>query len=101
MESLERLQVFTAVTMKNAVFWDVAPCTSCVNRVPPKRRLTQELHGVTSEETALFIKLLAYLDKIINMFLTIGKKENRSRNAKGRKITGYMTNTDTVQFPGN
>jgi hypothetical protein len=21
-----------AVTMKNAVFWDVAPCISCVNR---------------------------------------------------------------------
>jgi hypothetical protein len=24
-------EVFTAVTMKNAVFWDVAPCRSCVN----------------------------------------------------------------------
>jgi hypothetical protein len=27
-----RFQVFTAVTMKNAVFWDVAPCRSSVNR---------------------------------------------------------------------
>jgi hypothetical protein len=27
-----RFEVFTAVTMKNAVFWDVAPCISCVNR---------------------------------------------------------------------
>jgi hypothetical protein len=27
-----RSEVFTAVTMKNAVFWDVAPCRSCVNR---------------------------------------------------------------------
>jgi hypothetical protein len=25
-------EVFTAMTMKNAVFWDVAPCRSCVNR---------------------------------------------------------------------
>jgi hypothetical protein len=25
-------EVFTAVTMKNAVFWDVAPCIFCVNR---------------------------------------------------------------------
>jgi hypothetical protein len=25
-------EVFTAVTMKNAVFWNVAPCRSCVNR---------------------------------------------------------------------
>jgi hypothetical protein len=27
-----RFEVFTAVTMKNAVFWYVAPCSSCVNR---------------------------------------------------------------------
>jgi hypothetical protein len=27
-----RFEVFTAVTMKNTVFWDVAPCRSCVNR---------------------------------------------------------------------
>jgi hypothetical protein len=25
-------EVFTAVTMNNAVFWDVAPCRSCLNR---------------------------------------------------------------------
>jgi hypothetical protein len=27
-----RFEIFTAVTVKNAVFWDVAPCRSCVNR---------------------------------------------------------------------
>jgi hypothetical protein len=27
-----RFEVFTAVTVKNDVFWDVAPCRSCVNR---------------------------------------------------------------------
>jgi hypothetical protein len=27
-----RSEVFTEVTMKNAVFWDVAQCRSCVNR---------------------------------------------------------------------
>jgi hypothetical protein len=92
-------EVFTAVTMKNAVIWDVAPCRSCLDRrfggtyrlhlqgrkirergpsvacshlltlvphsrtflpwrwrryVPPKRRFTQELHGVTSQKTAFF-----------------------------------------------
>jgi hypothetical protein len=26
-----RLEVFTAVTMKNGVFWDVRPCGSCKN----------------------------------------------------------------------
>jgi hypothetical protein len=25
-------EVFTAVTMKNAVFWDVTPCDPCKNR---------------------------------------------------------------------
>jgi hypothetical protein len=27
-----RYEVFTAVTMKNGVFWDVTPCGSCKNR---------------------------------------------------------------------
>jgi hypothetical protein len=27
-----RFEVFTAVTMKNVVFWDVMPCGSCKNR---------------------------------------------------------------------
>jgi hypothetical protein len=29
---LVRVEVFTAVTMKNAVVWDVTPCGSCKNR---------------------------------------------------------------------
>jgi hypothetical protein len=29
--SYVRFKVFTAVTMKNAVFWDVTPCGSCKN----------------------------------------------------------------------
>jgi hypothetical protein len=28
-----RFEVFTAVTMKNSVFWDVTPCDSCKNRL--------------------------------------------------------------------
>jgi hypothetical protein len=27
-----RFEVFTAVSMKNCVFWDVTPCGSCKNR---------------------------------------------------------------------
>jgi hypothetical protein len=30
--SHERFEVFTAVTMKNCVFWGVTPCDSCKNR---------------------------------------------------------------------
>jgi hypothetical protein len=29
---LVRFEVFTAVTMKNCVFWDVTPCGSCKSR---------------------------------------------------------------------
>jgi predicted RNA binding protein YcfA (HicA-like mRNA interferase family) len=36
-----RVEVFTAVTMKNAVFWDVVPCRSCVNR---RFRVMYRLH---------------------------------------------------------
>jgi hypothetical protein len=32
MYQLVIFEVFAAVTMKNAVFWNVAPCRSCVNR---------------------------------------------------------------------
>jgi hypothetical protein len=27
-----RFEIFTAMTMKNGVFWDVTPCGSCKNR---------------------------------------------------------------------
>jgi hypothetical protein len=37
-----RFEVFTAVTMKNGVFWDVTPCGS---------------HGVTSQKTSFFKNL--------------------------------------------
>jgi hypothetical protein len=30
--ALVRFEVFTAVTVKNGVFWDVTPCGSCKNR---------------------------------------------------------------------
>jgi hypothetical protein len=31
-ETLLRCEVFTAVTMKNVIFWDVTPCGSCKDR---------------------------------------------------------------------
>jgi hypothetical protein len=31
-DSFVRFEVFTAVTKKNGVFWDVTPCGSCKNR---------------------------------------------------------------------
>jgi hypothetical protein len=82
---LVRFEVFTAVTMKNAVFWDMAPgCFRLVTQVcshlltlgpcwriflprrwrryvPPKRRFTQYLHGVTSQKTEFFTHATCFL----------------------------------------
>jgi hypothetical protein len=69
------LKVFTAVTKKNAVFWDVALCRSCVNRrlggtyrlhlqgrkirergtIASRWLRPEGLHGATSQKTAFFI----------------------------------------------
>jgi hypothetical protein len=40
-----RFEVFTAVTTKNGVFWDVTPCGSW---------FLQEPHGVISQKTPFF-----------------------------------------------
>jgi hypothetical protein len=32
LDSLIGFEVFTVVTLKNTVFWDVTPCRFCVNR---------------------------------------------------------------------
>jgi hypothetical protein len=47
-----RLKVFTAVAMKNGVFWGVTPCGSCKN---------QEPYGVTSQKTPFFIQSASLL----------------------------------------
>jgi hypothetical protein len=57
---LNLLKLETTSFMKNAVFWNVAPCRYFVNRrwrryVPPKRQLTQDLHGAASQNTVFFI----------------------------------------------
>jgi hypothetical protein len=68
-----RFEVLTAVTMKNAVFWDVALCRYCVNRRfggtyrlhQQGRKIRQRgtsvsrwLQTATSQKTAFFIYLL-------------------------------------------
>jgi hypothetical protein len=44
-------EVFMAATMKNAIFWDVAPCGSCENPTGAK-------YGLTSQMTAFFLFML-------------------------------------------
>jgi hypothetical protein len=41
MKILVRFEVFTAVTMKKAVFWDVAPCRSGVSASQKERKGTE------------------------------------------------------------
>jgi hypothetical protein len=55
-----RLEVFTAVTMKNGVFWDVTPCGSCKNRV-------------SEELSASFIRVT----RIVELGTTLAVTSNR------------------------
>jgi hypothetical protein len=48
-----RFEVFTAMTMKKIVFWDVAPC-GCGFNVSPKCRFKPEPHGAASQKTIFF-----------------------------------------------
>jgi hypothetical protein len=41
--------------VKNDVFWDLAPCRSCVNRRSSEHRFTKDPHGATPQKTAFFI----------------------------------------------
>jgi hypothetical protein len=48
-----KFEIFTTVTMNNAVFWDVAQCLSCVNRrFGGKYRLHLQGRKSASEEPA-------------------------------------------------
>jgi hypothetical protein len=53
-------EVFTALTMKNAVFWDVALCRSCDNLQPPAHACssladfsTLKMEAMLSSETSV------------------------------------------------
>jgi hypothetical protein len=49
-----RFEVFTAVTMKNGVFWVVTPCGSCKNRrFGGTWRLLQEIPSISSQRTSV------------------------------------------------
>jgi hypothetical protein len=60
-----KFEIFTAMTMKNAVFWDVALCRSCVNRrfggtycfYLQDRKVNQVNNGKKQAETFAFLLL--------------------------------------------
>jgi hypothetical protein len=68
--SYVKFEVFTAVTMKNVVFWDVTPCRSCMNRRfvgtyrfhLQGRNQREQVAAVcaASQKTALFMIYLAH-----------------------------------------
>jgi hypothetical protein len=67
-----RFEVFTAVTMKNAVFWDMAPCRSCVRRsFGGTYRLHLQSRKIRQRETS-----------VSSWLQTSWKKRRKSRSAK-------------------
>jgi hypothetical protein len=82
------------LTMKNAVFWGVAPCSYCIHRrgcshlltlvprsqsflswrwrryVPPKRRFIQYPHGAKSQKTLFFIVTAVKTSNLTKLAIT-------------------------------
>jgi hypothetical protein len=77
-------EVFIAVTMKNAVFWDVAPCRSCVNRrFGGTYRL--HLHGRKIRERGTILQPPAHAGSSLADFSTL-KIDTFLRNVGSHKI---------------
>jgi hypothetical protein len=77
----------TKMMMKNVVFWDVGLCRSCVNQrfggtyrlhLPPKRRLTQDLHSATSQK---YFFCPTYFDSLYKLFVTSSSSSSSSSMA--------------------
>jgi hypothetical protein len=92
----ERFEVFTAVTMKNCVFWVVTLMRR--RQVPPKRRFLQEPHGVTTQKTPFFMGKfgLCYYHHLFLMLrltfvMVIISRQNRCRFCtRGSAITASI-----------
>jgi hypothetical protein len=86
MHSDVRFEVFTVVTMKNAIFWDVTSCGSCKNQCfrgkyrlchhPPwwwrrfvslKLRFFQESHSITTQKATFFMHTDAVQNSDVNI----------------------------------
>jgi hypothetical protein len=57
---LVRFELFTAVTMNNAIFWDVMPCGSCF-----ETRFLQEPHIITVQNMAFLTVICILLWKLL------------------------------------
>jgi hypothetical protein len=53
---LGRFEVFTAVTMKFAVYWDVTQCGSCQNRLISPILITLMMEALSSSETSILTR---------------------------------------------
>jgi cytidine deaminase len=53
-------EVFTAVTIENAVCWNVMPCGSCKNNISEEQKFLQEPHVIKSQKTVFFNNINHY-----------------------------------------
>jgi hypothetical protein len=85
-----RFEVFKAVTMKNAVFWDEASCRSCVNR----------RFGGTSVSRWLSLQPLAQAGSSLAYFFTLKMETTCSSetSAHSRYIRRHIPENDIIQL---
>jgi hypothetical protein len=65
-----RCEVFTAVTMKNVVCWDVTPCGSCKNRRTSSQRATVARGNVAPSLLILLILMMEMISSFETSVLT-------------------------------
>jgi hypothetical protein len=81
-----RCEVFTALTMKNAVFWDVEPCGSCKKDFSEEtvgssfraKIISQDPHDATSEKAASFVKYF-----ILDLYMSRPNVQDRNELLTG------------------
>jgi hypothetical protein len=103
-----RFEIFTAVTMKNAVFWDVALCRSCVNRrLGETYRLHLQCRKIcergTSHTDFCSLKLEAILSSETSVYTTSQKTAFFNYRVTANLSTSQVTRTglDPLHSPSH
>jgi hypothetical protein len=85
-----RFEAFTAVIMKNGVFWDLTPCGSCKNRLSPILVILM-MEAVTSSETSVVTRATQrYIPEVAILHKILSNTEHKSVLLFRRKVNSHF-----------